>query len=101
MSVKPNTIDRALQLLLKYLDQKISETQDRQEQCRDREAEEDLAHQRAAALPVAAMVDKILRYESALERQLYRALNQLERRQRIRHGEAISAPLTLDISTKD
>ena len=46
------------------------------------------------------MLDKILRYEAALERQLYRAMNQLERLQRRRQGETIPAPLSMEISAK-
>jgi hypothetical protein len=53
-----------------------------------------------ALLPSPEVLDKILRYEAALERQLYRAMNQLERLQRRRQGENIPAPLTMEISTK-
>lgn len=51
-------------------------------------------------LPSEATLDKILRYETALERQLYRAMNQLERLQRRRQGEDIPAPLTMEVSAK-
>ncbi|QTN32265.1 hypothetical protein HZ994_07950 [Akkermansiaceae bacterium] len=43
----------------------------------------------------AEVLDKILRYETKLERQLYRAMAQLERVQRIRNGEAVPAPLAI------
>jgi hypothetical protein len=51
-------------------------------------------------LPSAEVLEKILRYETALERQLFRATNQLERLQRRRQGENIPAPLTMEISAR-
>jgi len=56
--------------------------------------------QSAAVLPPADVLEKILRYETALERQLFRAMNQLERLQRRRLGENIPAPLTMEISAR-
>lgn len=41
----------------------------------------------ALCLPTAATSEKILRYESAITRRLYRAMDQLERLQRRRRGE--------------
>ena len=62
------------------------------------------AHERArrsaSVLPSEAALDKILRYETALDRQLFRAMNQLERLQRRRQGEHVPAPLAVDISAK-
>ena len=50
------------------------------------------------ALPASAVVDKILRYETSIERQLSRALNQLERIQRRRRGEAVPPPVSIEFS---
>ncbi len=63
-----------------------------------REKEEEEARQAAALLPESSVLDKILRYETKLERQLYRAINQLERLQRLRQGEAVPPPLTVEVS---
>jgi hypothetical protein len=41
----------------------------------------------------------LLRYESNLERAIERALNQLERRQRIRKGETVPPTLNVSVST--
>jgi len=41
-------------------------------------------------------LDRILRYEASLDRQLYKAINQLERLQRRRKGEDLPAPVVLD-----
>jgi len=51
-------------------------------------------------LPSIEVLDKIMRYETKLERQMYRAMNQLERLQRLRQGEAVPPPLTLDVSER-
>ena len=64
----------------------------------DREEKEEAARQAAEVLPEPAVLDKILKYEGTLERQLYRAMNQLERVQRRRHGEAVPPPITMDVS---
>ncbi|MBI4481220.1 MAG: hypothetical protein HY651_14490 [Acidobacteria bacterium] len=50
------------------------------------------------ALPSSEVVEKILRYETTIERQLYRALHQLERIQRRRRGEAVPPPVSVEFS---
>jgi hypothetical protein len=40
---------------------------------------------------------KLSRYETAIERQLYRALHELERRQATRRGAAVTPPQVLDV----
>src|SRR5262249_24943496 len=47
---------------------------------------------RLCAETVNALSDSFQRYETAIENKLYRALNQLERLQRLRRGEKIPAP---------
>jgi hypothetical protein len=70
-------------------------------ECAEREEQEEEARQAAAVLPAAGTLDKILRYETKLERQLFRAMNQLERLQRRRQGEVIPAPLTVEVTGKE
>jgi len=65
------------------------------EECEDREEREEAARQAAEVLPSPEVVDRIQRYEGKLERQLYRAMNQLERLQRRRSGEAVPPPITI------
>jgi hypothetical protein len=86
--------------VLKYLDRNIRDQEFRLDRHEEREDTEEQARQAAAVLPSDAALDKILRYEAALERQLYRAMNQLERLQRRRQGENIPAPMTLEVSAK-
>jgi hypothetical protein len=54
----------------------------------------------AAVLPSEHTLEKILRYETALERQLYRAMNEWECVQRRRHGENVPAPLALELPAR-
>ena len=67
-------------------------------QCEEREDKEEDARQAAEVLPSPEALDKILRYEGTMERQLYRAMNQLERLQRRRNGESVPPPITMDVS---
>jgi hypothetical protein len=41
---------------------------------------------------------KLARYESALDRELHRTLNQLERRQAMRLGQVVPPPIALDVT---
>jgi len=63
-----------------------------------REDEEEKAHQTADVLPSAEILNKILNYETRMDRQLYRALSQLERLQRARQGEVMPPPMSLEVS---
>jgi hypothetical protein len=49
-------------------------------------------------LPLSDDGDRILRYETAIERQLAYAINQLERMQRARKGEHVPAPVSVQVS---
>jgi hypothetical protein len=49
------------------------------------------------SIPSKDELDRLLRYEGAIERQLYKAMNQLERLQRLRSGESIPAPIAADV----
>ncbi len=51
------------------------------------------------SLPSADASDRILRYEGAIERQLYRAIAHLERLQRQRRGEPVPPPISVDVGT--
>jgi len=42
-------------------------------------------------------IDKLIRYETSLERSIYRALHELQRMQAARRGEKPPAPLAVDI----
>jgi hypothetical protein len=46
-----------------------------------------------------AELDRILRYETTIQRQLVYAINQLERLQRARKGEHVPAPVSVHLSS--
>ncbi|MBZ5686248.1 MAG: hypothetical protein LAP86_14550 [Acidobacteriia bacterium] len=43
-------------------------------------------------------IDRIIRDQTTINRQFFQAMNQLERLQRLRKGENVPAPLTLQVS---
>lgn len=49
----------------------------------------------------AETFQKLARYETSIERGLFRALHELERLQRIRLGDDVPAPLQVDINTAE
>ena len=62
-----------------------------------REVEKELQHMlRARTLLAPEMLERLSRYETHLERSLYRALHELQRLRALREGSG-GAPLTLDI----
>ena len=83
---------------LAFLNRELSQISWSREQCEERERKEESARQAAAVLPSIEVLDKIMRYETKLERQMYRAMAQLERLQRMRQGEAVPAPLSVEVS---
>ena len=50
-------------------------------------------------LPEDAEMNRILRYETVVQRQLVYAINQLERLQRARRGEHVPAPVSVQVSS--
>ena len=58
------------------------------------------AEARSFSLPPVDAADKLLRYEAHLDRQLYRAMDQLERVQRQRRGENVPPPLNINLGKR-
>ena len=50
------------------------------------------------AVPNSEVMDKIIRYETAINRQIYRAISELERLQRQRKGEPVPPRINVDIT---
>jgi hypothetical protein len=59
------------------------------------ELSEIAVQKKVRSLPSAERADKILRSETHVERQLYRAMHELERLQRRRKGEDVPAPINV------
>jgi len=51
----------------------------------------------SASLPSEEALHRLLRYETHIDRQLYRAIDQLERTQRLRKGDKVPPPLKLNV----
>jgi len=75
--------------VLAHIDREMRILEWGRDDCWQRENAEEQARQAAAVLPAPAVLEKILRYETALERQIFRAMHELERLQRRRRGEKI------------
>ncbi|MHA1591389.1 MAG: hypothetical protein ACTSUP_02830 [Candidatus Heimdallarchaeaceae archaeon] len=50
-------------------------------------------------VPPEDVLDPLLRYQASVDKQLYRALHELERLQRMRKGENIPSPVMVDVDT--
>jgi len=87
-------------LVLDYIDGELGRLGRRRRSREEREQKQEESRQAASVLPAAEKLDKILRYETTLQRQLYRAMHQLERLQRMRKGEHVPAPLTMEVSPR-
>ena len=91
----PETAKRDIPEALKQQREILLDLKRRTERCETLEAESFLA---ALSLPPGEETERILRYETAIERQLYRAIDQLERLQRQRKGEVLPPPLKIQVS---
>jgi hypothetical protein len=83
-----------------YLKREIETLDFQWKKRKEQEAANERAEKSAAVLPSAEVLDKILRYETTLGRQLFRAMNQLERLQRRRQGENVPPPLAMEVSAR-
>lgn len=87
--------------MLEFIDTETARLQEI-EKGLDRKEEMELESQMLSyRLPAKEFVDRILRYETAIDRQLYRAMDQLERLQRQRQGEIIPPPISIDLSQEN
>jgi hypothetical protein len=109
----PPTLHEAVQSILKWSDQEswqnlLAATDDGIEDDRmmielyqEEKADNRLAlevFRLSRSLPESDDTDRLLRYETAIERQLYRALDHLERLQRQRRGERLPPPLRVEVT---
>jgi hypothetical protein len=71
-----------------------------EEYAQQREKLEGEAEAGSFSLPPADVTDKLIRYEAHIDRQLYRAMDQLERLQRLRRGEVVPPPLNVNLGRR-
>jgi hypothetical protein len=84
-------------LLVGLIDHRLHWLGELEQYARDREKLAIDAQARSFSLPPADATDKLLRYETHLDKQLYRAMDQLERLQRQRRGETVPPPLNINL----
>jgi hypothetical protein len=84
--------------MLTFIDRELMRYEWELTETRKQEAQEAQARRDASFLPSRDALDNIWRYETMLERQFYRAMNQLERLQRARRGEVVPPPLMMEVS---
>ena len=87
--------------VFQYLDRELRHLSWQESACEEHEEKEEESRRAAEGLPSVEVLDKILRYETKMERQLFRAMAQLERLQRGRGGAAVPPPLTMEVSGRD
>jgi len=90
--------DECKRIVLELLDDKKEQLENALEIVREHEEFRYQSRRASLYLPSAEEADRILRYETTIERQLYRALNQLDRLQRERKGDAVPPPINVELS---
>ena len=90
-------LDRAARLEANYINAEIHPPSQEQE-CTTPISPELRFSAAIGALSAINLVSGFQRYESAIENKLYRAIHELERIQRMRKGEFVPAPQSLDVS---
>jgi hypothetical protein len=95
------TPERCKEIILDLIARERKKLQSLRKTIKENENLELEAEVASLALPSKEAVDKILRYETAMERQLYRAINELERLQRQRKGETVPPPINVEFSGLD
>jgi hypothetical protein len=100
------TDDQIWQAHIEICDEMMASYKRTIQTCRKEKARNELGLQvqkQLAAIPPARELDRLLKYEGSIERQFYKAMNQLERIQRLRAGDNVPAPvqIDLDLNTED
>jgi hypothetical protein len=92
--------DRIWQTLIEICDEKVRESTEEIVSLKKQKEKNRLKMQvimKLGNIPSKDELDRLLRYEGAIERQLYKAMNQLERLQRMRAGDNVPAPVEVDV----
>ena len=85
--------------MIRFVDKEIDRLKGMEQELAKIEDMDLEAQMLADQLPPKHVVDKILRYETTIERQLYRAIDQLERLQRARRGDAVPPPINVQLNS--
>jgi hypothetical protein len=95
---KPTDEERAD--IIAFIDNRLERISTFEEYASEREKLAVDAEARSFSLPLVDAADKLLRYEAHLDRQLYRAMDQLERVQRQRRGDNVPPPLNINLGQR-
>jgi len=100
-AAEENQEDREFRdMVVKWIDDRLQRIDLFAEYAEERQQLEKDAEARSFCLPSADVSDKLMRYQSHIDRQLYRAMAELERLQRLRKGEKVPPPLNINLSRK-
>lgn len=61
------------------------------------ETEDDIDEQATSEMISNEVMEKLIRYETSIERSIYKALHELQRIQSARSGKEVSAPVAVDV----
>ena len=89
---------RGLDEMLAELNQEARAKLEEAQQKRDKLLAEADRERRSLLLPDTPTLEKVNRYETTLERSLFKALHELERRQAARDGQAVPLPMAVDVN---
>jgi hypothetical protein len=98
--VVPKRTDEERATFIAFIDDELEKLSVFKEYALIREEQERDAEARSFSLPPTDATDKILRYETQIDRQLYRAMDELERLQRRRRGENVPPPLNVNLGRR-
>lgn len=89
--------DRCRKEMLRLIASKKRELKRMLQEAQAREKLEAQSALASFSIPSEDVIDKLLRYETVIERSLYRAIHELQRLQSARMGQSVAAPAVLDI----
>ena len=97
--VKPSrTPEEWIRRAIKYVDLEIKRLRDLKIIMKDIESRRMQWQIKSSMVPAHDALERLLRYEASLDRSFDRTLNQLERLQRIRLGQAVAPPVKVVLS---
>ena len=89
------------QLHLKVCDDAIATQQQKIQHLGSQKEKNKLAFQvekKLNSIPADQELNRLLKYEGSIERQFYKAIDQLERLQRLRQGDVVQAPINVNMN---
>jgi hypothetical protein len=96
-STENERADEIRRMMASLIEDQLKRTDMRQRDATERHRLRRDAEARRFSLPSTQAADKIIRYETHIDRQLYHAMDELERLQRLRQGEKVPPPLNVNL----